>query len=79
MKNGGFKAMSSGGLSELKELSNLGRSLVIYNMGHRKGNMMEFKAANMKEKQHLHQLELWWNTELVVETECYDKMSLEGL
>ena len=78
VKNGVFKARSSAGVSELRELSNLGGNLWIINLGHGKDDMMECKAANMKEKHHLHQLELWWN-ELVGETECYDEMSLEGL
>uniref|UniRef100_A0A7N2RF65 Uncharacterized protein n=1 Tax=Quercus lobata TaxID=97700 RepID=A0A7N2RF65_QUELO len=75
----GVKARASGGLSELNKLSNLGGNLWILNLGHGKDDMMECKAANMKEKQHLHQLKLWWNLELVGETECYDEMSLEGL
>ena len=79
VRDGGVKARASGGLSELNKLSNLGGNLWIMNLGHGKDDMMECKAANMKEKQHLHQLELWWNTELVGETECYDEMSLEGL
>ena len=47
------KATSSGGLSELKELSNLGGRLRIENLGHKKDDMVECKATNMKEKQHL--------------------------
>ena len=79
VKNGGFKARSSAGVSELRELNNLGGSLMIYNIGHGKDDMTECKAANMKEKQHLHQLGLYWDTKLVAETECYDDMSVEGL
>ena len=72
VKKGGFKARSSAGVSELRKLSNLGGSLMICSIGHGKDDMTECKAANMKEKQHLHQLGLYWDTELVVETECYD-------
>ncbi|XP_065616156.1 putative disease resistance protein RGA3 [Quercus suber] len=79
VRDEGVKARASGGLSELNKLSNLGGNLWIMNLGHGKDDMMECKAANMKEKQHLHQLDLWWNSELVGETECYDEMSLEGL
>uniref|UniRef100_A0A2N9IJX6 Uncharacterized protein n=1 Tax=Fagus sylvatica TaxID=28930 RepID=A0A2N9IJX6_FAGSY len=73
------KATSSGGLSELKELSNLGGSLQIKRLGHGKDDMVECKATNMKEKQHLQRLELYWNSEWDGETECYDEESLEGL
>jgi hypothetical protein len=73
------KATSSGGLSELKELSNLGGSLWIKDLGHGKDDMVECKATNMKEKQHLQRLELWWDSEWDGETECYDEESLEGL
>ncbi|XP_030949097.1 disease resistance protein RGA2-like isoform X2 [Quercus lobata] len=74
------KAESGGGLSELKELSNLGGSLAITKLGHGEDDMVECKATNMKQKQHLQDLELCW--ELCWddgETECYDDMSLEGL
>jgi hypothetical protein len=73
------KATSSGGLSELKELSNLGGTLYIQDLGHGKDDMVECKATNMKEKQHLQRLELAWNGEWDGETECYDEESLEGL
>ncbi|XP_030949115.1 putative disease resistance protein RGA4 [Quercus lobata] len=79
VRDGGAKARASGGLSELNKLSNLGGNLRIMYLGHGKDDMMECKAANMKEKQHLHQLELWWDPKLVGETECFDEMSLEGL
>ena len=52
---------SGGGLSELKELSNLGGSLVIIKLGHGEDDMLECQATNMKQKQHLQDLELWWN------------------
>ncbi|XP_065622477.1 putative disease resistance protein RGA4 [Quercus suber] len=74
------QAKSGGGLSELKELSNLGGSLVIGKLGHGEDDMVECKATNMKQKQHLQQLELWWDEKWDDgETECYDDMSLEGL
>jgi hypothetical protein len=51
--------------------------------------MVECKATNMKEKQHLQRLKLWWeSSEWDGETECYDEEwdeecydeeSLEGL
>ena len=52
------QARSGGGLSELKGLSNLGGSLVITNLGHGEDDMVECKATNMKQKQHLQELEL---------------------
>ncbi|KAK7852122.1 putative disease resistance protein rga4, partial [Quercus suber] len=42
--------------------------------------MVECKATNMKDKQHLQELSLWWDDKRDDgETECYDEMSLEGL
>ena len=87
LKKGGFKASSyswckkkqarfGGGLSELKELSNLGGSLWIEKLGHGEDDMLECKATNMKEKQHLEELLLWWEWD-DGESECYDEMSLE--
>ena len=73
------RVMSSGGLSELKELSNLGGGLFIRELGHGKHDMVECKATNMKEKQHLQRLILFWDPEWDGETECYDEESLEGL
>ena len=73
------KATSSGGLSELKELSNLGGSLEIGKLGHGKDDMVECKATNMTEKQHLQKLELIWDFKWAEEIECYDEKSLEGL
>ncbi|XP_050284592.1 putative disease resistance protein RGA4 [Quercus robur] len=72
------QAESGGGLSELKELSILGGSLLIQNLGHGEDDMVECKATNMKQKQHLQQLRLDWSYD-DGETECYDDMSLEGL
>ena len=68
---------SGGGLSELKELSNLGGSLHIWGLGHGEDDTVECKATNMEDKQHLQHLRLSWVWS--GETECYDEMSLEGL
>ncbi|XP_030963697.1 putative disease resistance protein RGA4 [Quercus lobata] len=74
------QAESGGGLSELKELSNLGGSLEIEGLGHGEDDMVECKATNMKQKQHLQELTLLWGRlPDDGETECYDDMSLEGL
>ena len=69
------QVMSGGGLSELKELTNLGGSLFISFLGHGEDDMVECKAKNMKEKQHLQELKLWWDGK----GECYNEMLLEGL
>ncbi|XP_065632629.1 putative disease resistance protein RGA4 isoform X2 [Quercus suber] len=75
-----LKARSGGGLSELKELSNVGGSLKIRHLGHGEDDVVECKATNMKDKQHLQQLTLLWKDIWDDgETECYDEMSLEGL
>ena len=74
------QARSGGGLSELKKLSNLGGCLEILNLGHGEDDMVECKATNMKEKQHLQNLQLCWDQKWDDgETKCYDDMSLEGL
>uniref|UniRef100_A0A7N2N6Y3 Uncharacterized protein n=1 Tax=Quercus lobata TaxID=97700 RepID=A0A7N2N6Y3_QUELO len=75
------KAKCSGGLSELKELSNLGGSLSINNLGNGKDDMLELecKAAILKEKQQLQQLKLWWDSRWAENNVCYDEMSLEKL
>ncbi|XP_030962463.1 putative disease resistance protein RGA3 [Quercus lobata] len=72
------KAESNGGLSQLKLLHNLGGELRIENLGHGKDEVRECEDANLKDKQHLQHLELfwdWWNGE----SECDDEMLLEGL
>ena len=83
MKKEGSKkkqGRSGGGLSELKELSNLGGCLVIKKLGHGEDDMEECKATYMKQKQHLQELQLLWDSIWVEEeSECYDEMSLEGL
>ena len=71
---------SGGGLTELKELSNLGGSLRIFELGHGEDDTVECKATNMKDKQHLQHLRLWWDDKRDDgETKFYDEMSLEGL
>ena len=80
VRQGGSKASSCGGLSELKDLSNLGGSLLIGYLGHGENDMVECKATNMKQKQHLQVLALLWDEKWDDgETKCYDEMSLEGL
>ena len=75
----GSRARSSCGLSELKELSNLGGRLWIGYLGHKKEDMLECQAANMKEKQHLQQLILRWDRLRNGETTCCDEIALKWL
>ncbi|KAJ9129307.1 hypothetical protein P3X46_033890 [Hevea brasiliensis] len=49
------------GLGELQGLNNLRGELKIVNLRYVKNGTSEFKAANLKEKQHLQILELVWN------------------
>ncbi|XP_057990304.1 putative disease resistance protein RGA1 [Hevea brasiliensis] len=49
------------GLGELQGLNNLRGELKIVNLGYVKNGKSEFKAANLKEKQHLQSLALEWN------------------
>jgi hypothetical protein len=51
----------SSGLKELNGLNNLRESLDIQNLRHGKDATSECKAANLKEKQHLHTLCLRWS------------------
>ncbi|XP_059451669.1 putative disease resistance protein RGA3 [Corylus avellana] len=51
-----------GDLRELNGLNKLRGSLEIKNLGHGKDVALEFKALNLKEKQHLHDLSLEWRT-----------------
>jgi Leucine-rich repeat (LRR) protein len=69
-----------GGLQELNGLNNLSGKLVIENLRHGKGVASECKAANLKEKQHLHALHLLWSYEGHVKDSdvVEDEMSLEG-
>ncbi|KAK9989348.1 hypothetical protein SO802_029587 [Lithocarpus litseifolius] len=52
-----------GGLAELSKLNDLSGKLEIKNLGRVKDATLEFKAANLKEKQCLSELKLWWNPE----------------
>ena len=70
------KAKSNGGPSQLKELHNLGGKLIIENLGYGKGDVLEYKDANLNDRQHLQQLILRWDL-WDGESEC-DEM-LEGL
>ncbi|KAK9016446.1 hypothetical protein V6N11_078945 [Hibiscus sabdariffa] len=54
-------AAAAAGLSELGGLNSLRRKLTITNMGFVKNVKEEFKAANLKEKQHLWRLVLEWS------------------
>ena len=46
---------------------------------HGEDDMEECKGTNMKQKQHLQELQLQWDLVWVEEeSECYDEMSLEG-
>jgi len=68
-------------LRELNGLNELRGCLEITNLGHVKGVASKYEAANLKDKQHLQALRLWWSATKgdvndwdVVE----DEMSLEG-
>ncbi|XP_030944244.1 disease resistance protein RGA2-like [Quercus lobata] len=52
-----------GGLAELNKLNDLRGKLEIKNLARVKGATPEFKAANLKDKQCLNELELYWNPE----------------
>ncbi|XP_050261366.1 putative disease resistance protein RGA3 isoform X5 [Quercus robur] len=69
-----------GGLAELNKLNDLRGKLEIKNLAWVKDASSEFKAANLKEKQHLSELELIWNLEgdYAVDT-CDDENSMDGL
>ncbi|KAL4378514.1 hypothetical protein GQ457_02G040840 [Hibiscus cannabinus] len=56
----GFHGDAAANLSELSRLNNLSGRLRITNLGFVKNAKEEFKAANLKEKQHLRSLELRW-------------------
>jgi len=69
------------GLKELSGLNNLRGKLEIRNLRHGKDVASECKAANLKEKQHLHALHLQWSTKgsVNVSDVVEDEMSFEGL
>ncbi|TYJ12496.1 hypothetical protein E1A91_A11G355200v1, partial [Gossypium mustelinum] len=63
-------------LSELRLLNNLRGQLQIRNLGFVKNAKEKFKAANLKEKQHLRSLNLYWNAD---NDDDDDEKSLEDL
>jgi Leucine-rich repeat (LRR) protein len=67
-------------LRELNRLNKLRGCLEITNLGHVKGVASEYEAANLKDKQHLHALGLYWSTKGDVNDwdVVEDEMSLEG-
>ncbi|XP_059461414.1 putative disease resistance protein RGA3 [Corylus avellana] len=69
-----------GGLRELNGLNKLSGSLMISNLGHGKDVALEYKAVNLKEKQHLHSLTLFWSIQGDVNDwdVVDDKMPWEG-
>jgi Leucine-rich repeat (LRR) protein len=69
----------SGGLQELGGLNKLRGELWIVNLKHGKGVALECKAANLKEKQHLRTLWIWWNEVGLDDANNSDEASLEGL
>ncbi|XP_030945123.1 putative disease resistance protein RGA1 [Quercus lobata] len=54
---------SSSGLVELNKLNDLRGSIEIKNLAWLKDATSEFKVANLKEKEHLSELRLYWNPE----------------
>ncbi|GMI79688.1 hypothetical protein like AT3G14470 [Hibiscus trionum] len=68
-------------LSELSGLNNLRGELRITNLGFVKNAEKKFKAANLKEKQHLQSLVLLWSGDRDVDDDDYEdeKKSLEDL
>nr|XP_023927594.1 putative disease resistance protein RGA3 [Quercus suber] len=70
----------SGGLKELARLNELRGNLSIENLKHGKDAALEYKDANLKEKQRLDRLYLNWVEEDIDEAGAsYDDMSLEAL
>jgi Leucine-rich repeat (LRR) protein len=70
----------SGGLQELGGLNKLrGRLNIVITRGHGKGVALECKAANLKEKQHLRSLRIWWKEVGLDDANNSDEASLEGL
>ena len=71
---------SNGGLKELDRLNELRGNLSIENLKHGKDATLEYKDANLKEKQRLDRLDLNWVEEDIDEMGVrYDAMSLEAL
>ncbi|KAB1199612.1 putative disease resistance protein RGA1 [Morella rubra] len=78
VNSGGGGAGNSGGLDELNGLNSLREKLEIRGLVHGKDVASGYKAVNLKDKQHIHTLELKW-TYKMGETEVDDEMQLEGL
>ncbi|KAL4353085.1 hypothetical protein GQ457_06G025380 [Hibiscus cannabinus] len=71
---------AAAGLSELGGLNNLRGELTIRNLGWVKNAKEEFRAANLKEKQHLHSLILEWSDHVPKDDDEDDEeKSLEDL
>ena len=79
-KNSYLAFNHNSGLKELYGLNELRETLEIRGLRHGKDAASESKGANMKEKQHLQGLKLWWQKEDVDESDVgYDEESLEAL
>ncbi|KAB1226033.1 putative disease resistance protein RGA1 [Morella rubra] len=57
----GSVSVDSGGLNKLKRLNNLRGNLVIEGLRHGKDAELEYKAADLREKQYLQSLHLKWD------------------
>uniref|UniRef100_A0A7N2LBL1 CC-NBS-LRR protein n=1 Tax=Quercus lobata TaxID=97700 RepID=A0A7N2LBL1_QUELO len=82
MSDGGIDSVprSNGGLKELDRLNELRGNLSIENLKHGKDAALEYKNANLKEKQRLDRLDLNWVEEDIDEAGAGDDdMSLEAL
>ncbi|KAB1227642.1 putative disease resistance protein RGA3 [Morella rubra] len=77
VNSGGGVSGNSGGLDELKGLNSLRGKLEIRGLVHGKEVASEYKAANLKDKQHLHTLVLEWID--IGENVVDDDTQLEGL
>ncbi|KAB1220079.1 putative disease resistance protein RGA1 [Morella rubra] len=75
--NSGSVPGDSGGLDELNGLNSLKGKLEIRRLVHGKDVASEYKAANLKDKQHLHTLKLEWIG--IAENVVDDDTQLEGL
>jgi Leucine-rich repeat (LRR) protein len=80
MVHSGSHSRHCANLRELNGLNKLRGCLEIRNLGHVKGVASEYEAANLKDKQHLHTLSLYWSTGGDVNDWdiVKDEMSLEG-
>jgi len=80
MVHSGSHSKHCADLRELNGLNKLRGCLEIRNLGHVKGVALEYEAANLKDKQHLQTLSLYWSTGGDVNDwdVVKDEMSLEG-